>query len=168
VLTLWSELEPDLDELDSYGGGSDADEDHVFGLLDQIREQLKSKKVAGEYRQEILAQVLPFFKSGNVKRPALQEEFAAVVPWWLGVNDMDSDRKKRLVELGPEALADALLESAVRIDAVDDLIEHLIATPMENIKRFKSKLAGLKRRRRFIAWHESAAYARDLEMLLKI
>lgn len=65
VLTLWSELLPDLDELDSYGGGSYTDEDHVFGLLDQIREQLNSKKVAAEYRQEILSQVLPFIKSGN-------------------------------------------------------------------------------------------------------
>lgn len=64
---------------------------------------------------------------------------------------MDPDRKKRLIELGPEALADALLESAVRFDAVDDLIEHLIATPMENMKHYKSKLAGLKRRRRFIS-----------------
>lgn len=61
---------------------------------------------------------------------------------------MDQDRKKSLIELGPEALADALLESAVQFDAVDDLIEHLIATPMENMKRSKSKLAGLKRRRR--------------------
>lgn len=80
---------------------------------------------------------------------------------------MDPDRKKRLIELGPEALADALLESAVRFDAVDDLIEHLIATPMENMKHYKSKLAGLKRRRRFISWHESAAYAQELEMLLE-
>jgi len=80
---------------------------------------------------------------------------------------MDPDRKKRLIELGPEALADALLESAVRFDAVDDLIEHLIATPMEKMKRYKSKLAGLKRRRRFISWHESAAYAQELEMLLE-
>ena len=36
VLTLCSELLPDLDELDSYGGGSYTGEDHVFGLLDQI------------------------------------------------------------------------------------------------------------------------------------
>lgn len=54
----------------------------MFGLLDRIRKQLESKKVAAEYRQEIVAQVLPFIKSGNVKRPALQEGFASVVPVW--------------------------------------------------------------------------------------
>ena len=34
---------------------------------------------------------------------------------------MDPDRGKRLSELGPEALADALLELALRFDAADDL-----------------------------------------------
>ena len=57
-MALWAELEPDLEELDDYGGGSYDVEDHVADLLDQIRKQLDSKKVAAEYRQEILAQVL--------------------------------------------------------------------------------------------------------------
>jgi hypothetical protein len=65
VLALWAELEPDLEELDAYGGGSYDVEDHVADLLDKIRKQLESKKVAAAYRQEILAQVLPFIKSGN-------------------------------------------------------------------------------------------------------
>ena len=65
VLALWAELEPDLEELDDYGGGSYDVEDHVADLLDQIRMQLESKRVAAEYRQEILTQVLPFIKSGN-------------------------------------------------------------------------------------------------------
>lgn len=34
---------------------------------------------------------------------------------------MKIDRKKKLIELGPEALADALLELAVRDDTADDL-----------------------------------------------
>ena len=33
--------------------------------------------------------------------------------------------------------------------------------------RYKAKLAGLKRRRRFISWNESAAFAHELEMLLE-
>lgn len=34
---------------------------------------------------------------------------------------MKKDRKKKLIELGPEALADALLELSVRDDTADDL-----------------------------------------------
>jgi len=80
---------------------------------------------------------------------------------------MEADRKKRLTEMGPEALADALLELAVRDDVADDLIERMIATPKENIQRYKAKLAGLKHRRRFISWNESAAFAHELVMLLE-
>ena len=65
VLALWSELAPDLDELDDYGGGDYATEDHVAGLLDQIRTQLDSKKVGSDHRREILDRVLPFIESGN-------------------------------------------------------------------------------------------------------
>jgi hypothetical protein len=42
------------------------------------------------------------------------------------------------------------LSLAVHSDDVDDLIEQLIATPKENVQRFKKKLSGLKRRKRFI------------------
>ena len=45
ALALWSELAPDLSELDEYGGGDYTAEDHVAELLDQIRTQFDSKKV---------------------------------------------------------------------------------------------------------------------------
>ena len=80
---------------------------------------------------------------------------------------MKKDRKKRLIELGPEALANALLELATRDDTADDLIERLIATPQKHIQRFKEKLAGLKRRQRFIPWNESAAFAYKLQIILE-
>ncbi len=80
---------------------------------------------------------------------------------------MDNDRKQKLVDLGAEALADALLEIAPHSDAVDDLIERLIATPKENVQRFKMKLASLKRSERFIDWRESSEFAQELEMLLQ-
>jgi hypothetical protein len=69
--------------------------------------------------------------------------------------------------LGPEALADALLELAVRVDVADDLIEQLIATPKENIHRYKAKLACLKRRQRFISRNESDAFSHELIMVLE-
>ena len=80
---------------------------------------------------------------------------------------LGSDRKQKLIALGADALADALLNLAVHSDEVDDLIEQLIATPKENVQRFKKKLTGLKRRKRFIDWRESAGFSRELEMLLQ-
>jgi len=65
VLALWSELAPDLEELDDYGGGDYATEGHVAELLNQVRRQLDSKKVGSEHRREILDQVLPYIESGN-------------------------------------------------------------------------------------------------------
>jgi hypothetical protein len=59
VLALWSELAPDLEELDMYGGGDYGTEDHVAELLDQIRERLESKEVDADHRCELLDLVLP-------------------------------------------------------------------------------------------------------------
>jgi len=69
--------------------------------------------------------------------------------------------------LGAEALAAALLDLAAHSDETDDLIEQLIATPKQNVQQFKKKLSGLKRRKRFIGWRESASFSRELEMLLQ-
>jgi hypothetical protein len=80
---------------------------------------------------------------------------------------LGSDRKQKLIDLGPDALADALLNFAVHSDEADDLIEQLIATPKENVQRFKKKLSGLKHSRRFIDWRGASSFARELEMLLQ-
>ena len=80
---------------------------------------------------------------------------------------MNDNRKQKLIELGAETLADALLDLAVHSDTADDLIERLIATPKENVQRFKKKLSSLKRSRHFIDWRGSSGFARDLEMLLQ-
>ena len=80
---------------------------------------------------------------------------------------MTDSRKQKLINLGPHALADALLNFAVHSDEADDLIEQLIATPKENVQRFKKKLSGLKHSKRFIDWQGAASFARELEMLLQ-
>lgn len=80
---------------------------------------------------------------------------------------MTESRKQKLIDLGSETLADALLNLAVHSDEADDLIEQLIATQKESVQRFKKKLSSLKRRKRFISWCESASFARELEMLLQ-
>jgi len=81
--------------------------------------------------------------------------------------NMNNDRKQKLITLGADTLADALLNLAVQSDAADDLIERLTATPKKNIQRFKKKLASLKSSRHFIDWRGSSAFARKLGMLLQ-
>ncbi len=65
VLALWSELAPDLEELDMYGGGDYGTQDLVDELLGQIQDRLDAKKVDAAFRRELLDLVLPFIKSGN-------------------------------------------------------------------------------------------------------
>ena len=65
ALALWYELEPDLSELDEYGGGDYATQDHVAGLLYQVQEHLDSKNIDSDQRKEILIEVLPYIESGN-------------------------------------------------------------------------------------------------------
>jgi tetratricopeptide (TPR) repeat protein len=76
ILALWSELLPDLDDLDSYGGGHYATENHVAELLAQIAERFDSKKVDLEHRREILEEVLPFIESSNAGLDDLLYEVA--------------------------------------------------------------------------------------------
>jgi hypothetical protein len=76
VLAVWSELAPDLDDLDEYGGGDYATSGHVAELLDQIRTQLESRKVGSDYRRKILDRILPFIKSGNAGMDDMLYEIA--------------------------------------------------------------------------------------------
>ena len=75
VFALWSELLPDLDELDNYGGGDYSVTDHVASLLVQIHEKLATGRIEGEVRRELLEEVLPFIKTGNA---GLDDELYAV------------------------------------------------------------------------------------------
>jgi len=65
LLALWSELDPDLSELDDYGGGDYDLADDVANLLYQIEQKLSKKKIDAEYRRELLDNVLPYIESGN-------------------------------------------------------------------------------------------------------
>lgn len=79
----------------------------------------------------------------------------------------NKDKRHRLISMSPEKLADALMELAMRDDTANDMVERMTATPTENMKRFKKKLAGLKRMKRFVRWGESATLAREIETLLE-
>jgi hypothetical protein len=65
LLATWSELIPDLSELDDYGGGDYDQADHVAGLLYEIEQELSRKKIDAGYRHELLGNILPFIESGN-------------------------------------------------------------------------------------------------------
>lgn len=79
---------------------------------------------------------------------------------------MFTDKRTQLIELGPEVLADLLLDLSDKHPPIDDLIERFLATPDENVKRYKTKLASLKRSQRFISWGETGAFANELCELL--
>ena len=80
---------------------------------------------------------------------------------------MSTERKGKLLELGADRLADALLELAGRDGFADDLVERLVATPQDNIYRFRAKLSALQLERPFIDWRQSSEFARELENLLE-
>ena len=80
---------------------------------------------------------------------------------------MSDSRKVKLIDLGAEALADAMLDLSIHSDEADRLIDHLIATPEEKIQRYKKKLTSLKRSKRFIDWKASSEFVWELEVLLQ-
>jgi len=75
--------------------------------------------------------------------------------------------KQKLLKLDKEKLADALLELAQKDDVASDLVEHIIASPKENMQRFKRKLSSLKRSKRFAYRGESQHIAAELRALLQ-
>ena len=65
VFALWWELEPDLAELDDYGGGDYGLVDHVGELLYQLQKKLSKNNVPSEYHIDLLSEVLPYIRSSN-------------------------------------------------------------------------------------------------------
>lgn len=65
LLALWTELAPDLDELDAYGGGDYDIDLQVSSLLQEIAQVLSRKKTDAGYRQILLDNALPYIESGN-------------------------------------------------------------------------------------------------------
>jgi tetratricopeptide (TPR) repeat protein len=65
LFALWWELEPDLSELDEYGGGDYDLANHVGELLYELSKGLQEKKIPCEHRRELLDEVLPYIQSGN-------------------------------------------------------------------------------------------------------
>ena len=79
----------------------------------------------------------------------------------------NKNTKKELVALGADKLAEALFELANRSEKADEVILRLLSSKKEKLKRFKAKLAGLKRRTHFISWRESSDFSCRLASLIK-
>ena len=80
---------------------------------------------------------------------------------------MTESRKQKLLNLGADALADALLNIAVHSYEANDLIEQLIASPQESFQRFKKKFSSLKKLSGYLHREESNSFARELETMLQ-
>jgi hypothetical protein len=65
LFALWDELEPDLRELDTYGGGLEETETRVADLLYEVVQQLKTRRVPETARRRLLDAVLTYVKRGN-------------------------------------------------------------------------------------------------------
>ena len=80
---------------------------------------------------------------------------------------MEEGKKKKLVKLPPEVLADALLKMTEHDTMAERLVERLISEPDVIIKSFRRKISGLKRRKKFIHRNESRRFAAELDHLLE-
>ncbi len=80
---------------------------------------------------------------------------------------MRKDARERLVELGAEKLADALIDLANWNEDVENRVERMTATAAEIVKKFKARVSGLKRRRAFVSWRESAGLERELRSMIE-
>ncbi len=76
-------------------------------------------------------------------------------------------RRQKLIDLGSETLADALLDFAFHSRDANDVVERLIVTPKENIQRFKKKLSDLKDSTRYIDWRGVYDFSTELIMILR-
>ncbi len=62
---IWDELEPDLQELDEYGGGNDDLDYRVNCLLGDLAEELEKTRIPREDRRALLDDVISYIRSGN-------------------------------------------------------------------------------------------------------
>ncbi len=74
--------------------------------------------------------------------------------------------RERLAKLEPTRLANALVYLAYKTKEGIDFVEAMLLPQEEAVKRFKSRLTGLKRRRKFIDWRGAPEFALELELLV--
>lgn len=79
---------------------------------------------------------------------------------------METNQKKRLIELGAETLADAILTLAETDTMAAEWVERLLDPPNKIATRFHDRIADLKVWDGFVHWRESEDFARSLALEL--
>lgn len=79
---------------------------------------------------------------------------------------MNDERMNKLISLGPGVLTDALLKLADYDEKAERVIERRTSDPDDIVKKFRSRINGLKHRKRFIHRRESKQLAEELADLL--
>jgi len=65
IFALWDEIEPDLSELDEYGGGDYDLQDRVGQRLYDLCKKLENTRAGRDNRRALLDEVMPYIRSGN-------------------------------------------------------------------------------------------------------
>ncbi|HDL85814.1 MAG TPA: hypothetical protein ENH11_05775 [Candidatus Acetothermia bacterium] len=78
----------------------------------------------------------------------------------------EKDLRERLIKLGAPRLADALIYISSYTKGGTEYVQAMLLTPDEAEKRFKSKLSGLKRRRKYVGWNEAQDFALELKLII--
>ena len=78
---------------------------------------------------------------------------------------VENNRRRQLIALGAEKLADHLLALAAHNDEALSLIISITANPDEIVASFKHKLSQLRAQDYWIEWDETTAFARRLETM---
>lgn len=77
-----------------------------------------------------------------------------------------AERHDRLVKLGSDRLADALLELAGRNASASELITRMLSAPEENLARFQKRLKSIDNLQGFLDYDECKSFAVELNSLL--
>jgi len=81
-------------------------------------------------------------------------------------NETADPRRRQLVELGAEKLADILLDFAHRNDEIDDCVDWMVASRETRLALVKAKIAGLHGLHDFIDWRHAAEFERNVSVIL--
>lgn len=103
TLSLWYEIEPELAELDEYGGGDYGVMDDVSEALYELSEALKKTVMSGHDREELLNEVVGYIKSGNA---GMDDELYEVAYSACRNNDELRDLAERFEKLSKDWPAD--------------------------------------------------------------